>query len=201
MTTSVVQQVVPPLPISASGARSTGWWGVVILILNEATLFAALLASYLYLRFNSPVWPPAGIELPKPLLGFIGAIILIISSVFMHWAESGIRRGDRRRLQTSLLIAFILGAVFIAIQLYEYNYLGFLPRDNTYASIFFAITGLHGMHVLVGLAMNLFMQVRASRGYFNANRFLAVQAVVLYWHFVDVVWIVVFLTLYISPYL
>jgi heme/copper-type cytochrome/quinol oxidase subunit 3 len=189
------------LPTELSGERSTGWWGMIVLIANEATLFASLLASYFYLRFNSPVWPLDGIKRPELILPVIASVILLSSSVFMQIGEAGIRRNSQGRLKFGFAVAFILAAIFLGIQVFEYARSEFTPQTNVYGSLFFTITGIHGMHVLGGMLLNAVIQVRAYLGHFNAKRFQGVENATLYWHFVDVVWIAVFLSLYISPYL
>jgi len=189
------------LPIHLLGRQAPGWWGMVFLIVNEAVLFASLLASNFYLRFNAPQWPPAGIDRPELLLPIIGTILLVSSSVFMARAESGIRRGNQLQLRRGLLISFLLSAGFLVVQLVEYSQEKFTPQTDVYAAIFFAITGLHGMHVLIAVIANAVVQVRASNGYFTSERHLAVQNLGLYSHFVDAVWIFVFLSLYVAVYL
>ncbi len=184
-----------------SGHRSAGSWGMLIVIINEAVIFASLVASYFYLRFNTPVWPPDGIKRPELVLPAIMTVILVSSSVAMHWSQAGIRRGNQGQLRLGLLLGFVLGLVFLGIQLYEYSRAEFGPAQNVYTSLFFTITGIHGLHVLLGLLMNFVIQVWAGLGHFNARRFVAVENVVLYWHFVDVVWLVIFASLYVSTYL
>ncbi len=190
----------PSLPTQVSGSRSVGWWGLICLLLNEIVLFASLIASYFYLRFNSPTWPPAGVKPPELILPAIMTAILLSSSVFMHIAQRGIKQDKQRRLKTGLLIAFGLGIVFLALQAYEYTHSDVLPTDNAYGSLFFAITGIHGIHVLIAVIMNGYLQVRARLGHFSARRLQGVENVVLYWHFVDAVWIFVVVSLYLSPY-
>lgn len=189
------------LPTQVSGSRSVGWWGLICLILNEIVLFASLIASYLYIRFNSPAWPPSSIEPPELVMPAIMTVILLSSSVFMHMAQLGIKRGQRGRLRISLLIAFGLGIVFLGFQAYEYTHPDVLPTDNAYGSLFFAITGIHGIHVLLAILMNGYLQLRAALGHFSARRYQGVENVTLYWHFVDVVWLFIVATLYISPHL
>jgi heme/copper-type cytochrome/quinol oxidase subunit 3 len=173
---------------------------MVLLILNEAVLFASLVASYFYLRFNSPGWPQDGLERPELALPIIGTILLVASSFVMSWGEGGIRKGNVGRLRTGLAGAFILGAVFLGVQLFEYTRTPFRPSDNVYASLFFAITGIHALHVTLGLLMNAFTQVRAGLGHFDAAHYQTVENIALYWHFVDLVWLVIFASLYLSPY-
>ena len=187
-----------------SGGRALGFWGMVMLIFTEATLFGIVLFSYFYLRFQSgPEWPPGGIEKPDLFLVSIMTPILLLSSGPMHWAHSGIRRGKVWRLRLGLLVTFLMGTAFLALQAVEYHEIltaQFTPRTNVYGSLFFAITGFHGIHVAVGLLMNLWLQAYARRGRFSADRHLAVENVALYWHFVDAVWVFILVSLYLSPY-
>jgi len=192
------------LPTVGSGTTNFGWWGMVLLIAVEATLFTLLLASYFYLRFRSgPVWPPDGIANPKLGLVLVMSAILWSSSVPVHLAHAAIKRGDTGQLRLYLGVGFVLGLVFLALQgAVEYPGIlrhEFTPRTNAYGSMFFTITGLHGAHVLVGLAMNAWVQLRAGQGAFDRHRHVTVQNFVMYWHFVDVVWVFVLATLYLSP--
>lgn len=190
-----------PRPIAQSGSKAPGWWGMLCLIATEATLFAMLLFSYFYLRWHESAWPPDGIDYPQFNLIIPATVLLLTSSLPMWWAESGIRRGNRRRLQAGLIVAFVEAAVFIALELTEWAHLGYGPQKDSYASLFFTITGIHLTHVSGALGMNLYLQARAWRGHFSARRYLAVENVALYWHFVDVVWVAIFSTLYISPFI
>ncbi|HEV7685241.1 MAG TPA: cytochrome c oxidase subunit 3 [Acidimicrobiia bacterium] len=194
------------LPTVADGPRSFAWWGMVWFIAVEATLFALLLASYFYLRFRTgPVWPPDGIEAPKLKLVFIMSAILWSSSVPVHLAHSAIKRGHQKTLRVCLALGFVLGAAFLVLQCaVEYPDIlrhEFTPRTDAYGSAFFTITGLHGAHVAVGLLMNAWVQMRARQGAFDRYRHVSVGNFVMYWHFVDVVWVFVLATLYLSPHL
>ncbi|MGE5251638.1 MAG: cytochrome c oxidase subunit 3, partial [Bacteroidota bacterium] len=163
--------------------------------------FASLLASYFYIRFNSVMWPPQGIQPPALTLPAINTLIVLVSSVVMQWALGSIRRGEVGRLRAGLAAAFVLYAAFLAIQFLQYAQAGFPPRGEAYGSLFWAITGLHALHVLAGLLMNAFVQVRAGYRHFGTDRYQAVENIVLYWHFVDIVWLLIFVCLYLSPYL
>ena len=193
------------LPDHAVGPRSFGWWGMVWLIATEATLFALLLASYFYLRFRTAVeWPPDHIEAPKLMLPAIMTAILWSSSIPVHMAEKGIERGNQRRLKVGLALGFLLGATFLVITLaleWPETLHHFNPRTNAYGSMFFTITGFHASHVVVGLSVSLWTQARAWKGAFDEKRHVSVQNFAMYWHFVDIVWLFVLLSLYISPHL
>jgi heme/copper-type cytochrome/quinol oxidase subunit 3 len=192
--------LAPALPRELAGPRATGWWGVVLLIANEAALFGALLTGYFYLRFNAPTWPLGGIKPPDLLLPGINTVLLVSSSVAVMWAEHGVTRGHQWHLRLGLAVAFVLGLAFLGVQLYEYSQETFTPQVNAYGSLFYTITGLHGLHVLAGLIMLGVVQVRAWLGHFNERRYLGVQGAAMYWHFVDVVWLFVFSIVYVSPH-
>lgn len=188
------------LPTAASGDRSPGWWAMVLLIATEFALFASLIASYFYLRSGQPVWPPDGVKMPELPMPIAMTCVLILSSVPMFWADRGIRRGNQMALRIGLLLSLILGAVFIGLQVYEYAHEDAVFGANSYGSLFYTITGLHGLHVTLGLLLNIFVSIQAWRGYFSERRNLAVQNVALYWHFVDAVWVIaIFPSLYLLP--
>ena len=200
MSTAEIERA---LPRHSNGTRSFGWWGMVWLIATEATLFAALLASYFYLRFRYGVeWPPEGLPEPELQLPLTMSALLLSSSIPVHLAETGIKRGSVGALRIGLAVGFVLGATFLILTLaveWPETLHEFTPQTNVYGSLFFTITGFHAVHVLVGLAMNLWAQIRAWKGAFDRDRNVTIQNFTMYWHFVDVVWIFVFLTLYVSP--
>ena len=174
--------------------------GVLLFIISEAMLFGAFFASYFFLRVvaNDGAWPPDGFELPIAIAG-VNTAILISSSFTMHWALEAIRRGNRRGLQAGLIVTWLLGATFLFIQINEYIHIGFSARDGAFGSIFYGLTGLHGAHVTVGLLLLAIANVRAFRGHYGpaAKDHLGVEVPGIYWHFVDVMWIIVFTTVYI----
>jgi heme/copper-type cytochrome/quinol oxidase subunit 3 len=176
---------------------------MVGLIATESMLFGSLIASYFYLRFTSgPNWPPGDIEIPSLGLPLIMTAILWSSSIPVHIADRAIKRGNQRLLRLGLAAGFVLGATFLALQLlveYPEKLREFGPTTNAYGSLFYALTGLHGSHVVVGLVFSLWTQVRAWRGAFDEDRHLTVQVFTMYWHFVDAVWALVLATLYLSP--
>jgi heme/copper-type cytochrome/quinol oxidase subunit 3 len=193
------------LPNVASGRRSVSWWGMALLIATEATLFALLIASYWYLRFrNGPVWPPKGIEAPSLALPLIMSAILWSSSAPVHWADRGIRNGNQKRLRYGLLAGFLLGLTFLILQV-AVEYPPALkihpPSSGVYGTLFFSLTGLHGIHVLVGLLISAWVQARAWRGAFDRHRHVTVQNFAMYWHFVDTVWLFVLATVYLAPHI
>ena len=191
------------LPHETHGPRSFAWWGMAWLIATEATLFAALIASYFYLRFShGPEWPPGGIEAPALELPLIMSAILLSSSIPVHMAESAIKKGNHLGMRVGLLVGFLLGLVFLIITLvveWPEKLHEFSPTTNVYGSLYFTITGFHLAHVVVGLLMSVWTQARAWAGAFGSDRHVTVQNFTMYWHFVDVVWVFVFVTIYLSP--
>jgi heme/copper-type cytochrome/quinol oxidase subunit 3 len=181
-------------------ARPGAWWGMVMFIVTEATVFALLITSYFYLRAAAVSWPPEDIKKPELLLSSINTVILLGSSVPMFVATRAISRGQRRTMAIALGLSFIMGAVFLGIQGWEFSQLEFEFNDNAYASSFWFINGSHGLHVAIALVFVLYLLARTAAGHFTERRHLAVENVALYWHFVDAVWIAVFLSLHVSPH-
>jgi heme/copper-type cytochrome/quinol oxidase subunit 3 len=174
-----------------------GWWAMVCLIITEGALFAYFLFSYFYLESMSPQWPPN--NLPELKLAGPNTVILIASSFVIWWAARGIKSGEQIRLRIGLLITAIMGIVFLVIQSREYAGLKFTASSHAYGSLFITITAFHFAHVVVGVLMILTTALRAWLGHFTAHRHLAVTNTALYWHFVDVVWLFVFTSLYLTP--
>ncbi|MBB4962532.1 cytochrome c oxidase subunit 3 [Micromonospora polyrhachis] len=182
--------------------RSTGWWGMALFIATESTLFAALLGSYFYLRFQAgPQWPPAGIRPPELFLPLIMTALLLPSSLPLLWAERGIRRGQQWRLRAGLAATIALGASFLSLQAMEYasSLEEFTFTTDVYGSLYYVITGFHGAHVTIGLLMLTWLLAAALRGKFGVRRHERVRIAALYWHFVDLVWAAILFTVYLSP--
>ena len=186
------------LPLGASGRRSVGWWGMVGVVATEASFFGYLLFGYFYLgSMSTNPWPT---ETPRFGLPLVNTAILLASSVAVWWGERGARAGDSRRLRLGIAIGLGLGALFLTLQGVEYGRETLSGTKDAYGSLFYTITGFHAAHVLVGLIMLGFVLVRAFRGHFAAKRHEAVTNAALYWHFVDAVWLAVFTSLYVTPF-
>jgi len=185
---------------SSQGVRPPIWWGMLFLLLIEGVVFASLISSYFYLRSAAEVWPLGNIERPELLLPSINALILLASSVPIYFADQGIRKGNRTRLKLGLIISFLLGATFLVLKFIEYSNLDYNWATNAYGSIVWTITGFHSAHVFSLLLKTVVIGVLAFQGYFNEERNVGVQVNGLYWHFVVLVWIPLFATIYLSPY-
>jgi cytochrome c oxidase subunit III len=171
--------------------------GMLLFIISEVMVFGAFFTAYFFIRVvNGDQWPAEGTELPK-LVAFVNTCILVSSSFTIHWALVCARRGNRFGLQAGMLTTFLLGATFLFIQINEYVHIGFAPQDSAQASVFYGLTGLHGAHVFIGLTLLAFVTIRSFRGHFTPEQHRGVEVPGIYWHFVDVMWIIVFTTVYI----
>lgn len=189
-----------PLPVAPVGRRASGWYGMLLLIATEAALFIYLLFSYFYLGSQAPgPWPPSG----PPELGIAtgNTFILLLSSVTAWWGQRGIERGRSDRLLIGLALSILLGAAFVGVQVHEWLSRSFTPATDAYGSLYFTITGLHIAHVVAGLVILGCLALWTALGRVTAERHVHVEVGVLYWHFVDAVWLVVFTALFLTPYL
>jgi heme/copper-type cytochrome/quinol oxidase subunit 3 len=188
------------LAVGPIGRHGVGYWGAWTLIATEAALFAYLLFSYYYMGASGP---PGWLLEPHPTLKLaLPDTILLVASSFVAWfGEHGVLHGRRGRALVGFGGAFIMGVVFAAVQVLEWQSKPFRLGDSSYASIYYVTTGFHMAHVVVGLVVLLALFAWTALDYFSPRRRLSVSAGVLYWHFVDVVWLFVFTTYYITPYL
>jgi cytochrome c oxidase subunit 3 len=179
-------------------ARTNMLLAVKLAILSEIMLFGALFAAYFVIRGESTGWPPAGgLERPELILPGFNTLLLVASSVTMQWAVRSAGAGNRTTVLRWLGLTLVLGAVFIAIQGYEFSTNGFGLDAGVFGSTFYILTGFHGAHVLAGVLLIAVVANRARLGLVSAERHTALEATSYYWHFVDVVWIFLFSTLYV----
>jgi cytochrome c oxidase subunit 3 len=171
--------------------EATNRLGLWLFILSDAFVFAGLLVSRFYLLGTG--------ERPEvsQLVGFVVTFILLISSFFMNRAETAMAYGDRKGFLRGLLITLVLGILFlIGVVGIEWQIAPFGPGDGAAASLFFAMTGFHALHVLTGVIFLAIVYNNGRRGHYSAERHWAVEAAAVYWHFVDVVWIFFYPALY-----
>ena len=171
--------------------------GMLLFIISEVMLFGAFFTAYFFMRVvANDDWPAPGTELPVLIAG-INTCVLVSSSLTMHWALHGAKAENRFALRAGLFTTLLLGVTFLMVQINEYIHIGFSPADHAQGTIFYGLTGLHGAHVFVGLTLLLFATIRAFRGHFTAAEHRGVEIPGIYWHFVDVMWIIVFSAVYI----
>jgi cytochrome c oxidase subunit 3 len=171
--------------------------GMFLFIASEIMLFGSFFTIYFFVRVSAGTpWPTPPNQLPVFVAG-MNTIILVTSSFTMHWALQSIKRGNRSGLKAGLVLTFLLGTTFLLTQLLEYSRIGFTPHTDAFGSVFFGLTGLHGAHVFVGLTLLAAATIRAFRGHYTEESHHGVEIPGIYWHFVDVMWIVVYTTVYI----
>ena len=194
--------------------------GMWVFLGSEVMFFTALIGSYIILRFGAPgEWARPGVVLNVPVTAF-NTFLLICSSVSMVKAYAAVVDGDQQKFKMWLLLTIIAGASFVGVQAYEYTHLvhdGFLPsgiREGSelwekveagtvpaatagiYWSSFYIMTGFHGFHVTCGVVSMIWVYLKALRGGYSATDYRGVEVIGLYWHFVDLVWIILFTIVY-----
>ena len=186
-----------PPEANRSSRVEPAFLGMLLFIISEIMIFGAFFTAYFFIRVVAGAeWPAPGEVLPKVIAGFNTAI-LISSSFTIHFAQESIKKNNRLGLQLGMVATWLLGLTFLFIQINEYVHIGFSPQDNAQGSIFYGLTGLHGAHVTIGLVLLAFVTIRSFRGHFSADSYRGMEVPGIYWHFVDVMWIVVYFTVYI----
>ena len=170
--------------------------GTVVWLASELMFFGGLFAAYFTLKAEARQWPPPGVEL-ETLLSAIFTVFLIASSGTMILAVRALERGDRRGMIRWILLTFGLGLLFLANQIREFLTLNFQISSNSYGSIYYLMTGFHALHVAAGLLLMFVALAIATGPGPLARRSPAVDSIGYYWHFVDVVWIGLFTTIFI----
>lgn len=184
--------------------------GMLLFLTSEVMFFAGLFAAYFNVRANAPLWPPINPESvpPEPfhlaILPLVGpaTVLLILSSFTCQFAVWAIRRDDRTAFLRNIGLTFVIGIVFLVMQAIDYVELGregLSLSSGTYGTTYFTLTGFHGAHVFAGVIMLGVVLYRGMAGQFSGRHHDAVEAASLYWHFVDVVWVLLFSLLYLLP--
>ncbi len=192
----------------------TGKLGIWIFLIIDGLSFAAILIAAAYLRMNGAPWPHPGQVLNVPLTAF-NTFVLLASSYTMMLALEHVRTGQQKKFIGALGWTLFLGALFLGVQSYEYyNFIAgteevrahlaaaglagnyFRPGTSIYAGCFFGATGFHGLHVLSGLIFIMYVLAGALKGKFNQANHLRVETLTLFWHFIDLMWMLVFTVVY-----
>jgi cytochrome c oxidase subunit III len=163
----------------------------------DASLFVTEVHQYLRLEKTGGIWPPAGIEaIPAFDLPFLMTMILLLSGCTVTWAHHAILEGKNKEAILGLGLSWGLGLIFLCFQMYEYHHATFPFRDGIFSSTFYMATGFHGFHVFVGTVFLFVCWLRARKGHFTPTRHFGFEAAAWYWHFVDVVWLFLFVAIY-----
>ena len=192
------------MPHDTHGGTSNPVLGMILFITSEVMFFGGLFAAYFNLRANAPQWPPEEFAGTLKILPFVGpaTILLIISSFTCQWAVWAIRRDDRTVFIRGMAVTVLLGIVFLLMQITDYAFLGsegLTLASGQFGTTYYTLTGFHGAHVFGGVVMLSVILYRGMAGQFSGRHYDAVEGASLYWHFVDVVWILLFSLLYLLP--
>lgn len=186
-------------------------YGMILFIASEVMVFFGFFWAYFdgffrlddveqYARVAATggIWPPTGVELFDPFhLPLFNTLLLLTSGTTVTWAHHALLEGDREGLKWGLILTVLLGAVFTGVQIIEYTEAQFAFSGNMYGATFFMATGLHGFHVFIGTVFLLVCLIRALKGDFTPERHLGFEFAAWYWHFVDVVWLFLFASIYV----
>jgi cytochrome c oxidase subunit 3 len=169
--------------------------GTMVWLASELMFFGGLFAAYFTIRASAAVWPPPDTELPV-LRDGIFTVILVASSFTMQAAAHHLEHDERRPGRVWVLVTMVLGIVFLSNQADEWLTIGFTPSTDAYGSLFFLMTGFHGLHVLIGLMLMIGLLIRVAGPGPDPGDAPAAAVVTYYWHFVDVVWVVLYATIF-----
>jgi len=170
--------------------------GLLVFLASEFLMFCGFFATYLALRSGSAEWPPEGTEV-ELLLPAVNTVILVASSFVINFGTKAIKRNDVAALRKWFGITVAMGGVFLIGQIYEYLTLGYGLKTNIFSNCFYLTTGFHGAHVFIGLLLILGVLWRSRReGHYSAQAHTGPEMAEIYWHFVDVVWLVLFALIY-----
>jgi heme/copper-type cytochrome/quinol oxidase subunit 3 len=167
-------------------AKPSGWWGMLLFVATEATLFGTIFGTYYYLRFTNAHWPPRGVPEPSVTVPLVLAFVVAATSVPMAIASKAARGGALVVARRALVLALVVQAGFFAMQvsLISDDLDKFKPQGSSYGSIYFTMLGAHEAHVAVGLLLDVWLLGKLARGLTN-YRIVATQSIAFYWHFVN----------------
>ena len=184
------------VPLRQRPSKPTAWWGMMILIASEATLFGAFVGTYFYLRFRAPQWPPDGLPEPRAVVPLIMVAVLVSTSIPMQLASQAARAGRLAATRLFVVAALLVQAGYFAYEVHDFSdqLKTFDIKRNAYSSIYYTLLGADHAHVALGILFNLWLLAKLARG-FTTYRVHATQAIAWYWHAVNVLTVVVIATL------
>nr|QLA74162.1 cytochrome c oxidase subunit 3 [Leptomias sp. DX-2020] len=177
-------------------------WGMILFITSEVFFFVAFFWSFLHSSLSPSIelgmnWPPKGIKPFNPLeIPLLNTLILVTSGLTVTWAHHSIMENDYKQSLQGLTLTVILGFYFTILQAYEYLEAPFTIADSVYGSTFFMTTGLHGLHVIIGSTFLFICLLRLYFNHFSSTHHFGFEAAAWYWHFVDVVWLFLYILIY-----
>jgi cytochrome c oxidase subunit III len=190
---------VAPLPEHAFGHRSLLWWGTLGLVAIEATVFALLIMSYIYLKGRSVHWPPSGVAPPAILWGTVNTVILLVSAIPNELTKRAAERFAIRKVQLGLVVCMLFGLAFNIVRIFEFMSLNVSFDANAYGSAVWALLGFHTVHILTDWVDTGVLTVLMFTGPINEHRFVDVSENAMYWYFVVISWLPIYALIYFAP--
>jgi cytochrome c oxidase subunit 3 len=189
------------LPADDHAHHDFRMFGLLLFLISESLMFGALFAVFLIFRGEFPQWPPEETEV-ELILPAINTVILVASSFVIHYGDVAIKKGNVAGLQKWYGMTALMGVTFLGGQVYEYATLGYGLTTNVFANCFYIMTGFHGLHVFVGILLILGVMWRSRLpNHYTAEKHVGVEMAEIYWHFVDIIWIVLFVLIYVLAFL
>ncbi|MGB6987016.1 MAG: cytochrome c oxidase subunit 3 [Candidatus Aquilonibacter sp.] len=175
--------------------------GFLLFLVSDCILFSSFIFAYLYMRNSGQGWPPPGIQHLDVAFASLNSVVLFGSGATMHYALENWKHNNFNRYAFFMLLTILLGAGFLSGQAYEYNHLIFDEKvtwagSGIFGASFFTLTGMHGFHVSVGVLYLIILFLQSIHGVYTKEKFFGLEAGTLYWHFVDVIWVVLFSIFY-----
>uniref|UniRef100_A0AAU6MX53 Cytochrome c oxidase subunit 3 n=1 Tax=Xenogryllus maniema TaxID=3120009 RepID=A0AAU6MX53_9ORTH len=177
-------------------------WGMILFIISEVFFFISFFWAFFHSSLAPSIelgviWPPAGVTPFNPLqIPLLNTAILLASGVTVTWAHHSLMKSNYTQTTQALMLTITLGLYFTALQAYEYMEAPFTIADSTYGSTFFMATGFHGLHVIIGTTFLIICLIRHMSFHFSMNHHFGFEAAAWYWHFVDVVWLFLYISIY-----
>nr|YP_010528167.1 cytochrome c oxidase subunit III [Pseudoclavellaria amerinae]UXW64321.1 cytochrome c oxidase subunit III [Pseudoclavellaria amerinae] len=177
-------------------------WGMILFIISEILFFVSFFWAFFHSSLSpnieiGSIWPPMGIKPFNPMnIPLLNTIILVTSGMTITWSHHSIMNNKKKEAFKSLFITVILGILFTTLQMFEYKEAPFTIADSIYGSTFFLATGFHGLHVLIGSTFLLINLIRLKKNHFSIFHHFGFEASAWYWHFVDVIWLFLYISIY-----
>nr|AZL93095.1 cytochrome c oxidase subunit 3 [Arge similis] len=177
-------------------------WGMILFIISEVLFFVSFFWTFFHSSLSPNIeigslWPPKGIITFNPLhIPLLNTIILLTSGMTITWCHHSLMNNNKNDSYMSMMMTISLGLLFTLLQMYEYNEASFTMTDSIYGSTFFITTGFHGIHVLIGTTFLFINMMRMKKLQISKNHHFGFEAAAWYWHFVDVVWLFLFISIY-----
>nr|YP_009684652.1 cytochrome c oxidase subunit III [Exorista japonica]YP_010432110.1 cytochrome c oxidase subunit III [Winthemia sumatrana]QDR25215.1 cytochrome c oxidase subunit III [Exorista japonica]USW04707.1 cytochrome c oxidase subunit III [Winthemia sumatrana] len=177
-------------------------WGMILFILSEVLFFLSFFWAFFHSSLSPSIelgtlWPPMGIMTFNPFqVPLLNTVILLTSGITVTWAHHSLMEGNHSQTTQSLFFTVLLGIYFTILQAYEYIEAPFTIADSVFGSTFFVATGFHGIHVLIGTTFLLICLIRHLNNHFSKNHHFGFEAAAWYWHFVDIVWLFLYISIY-----